>query len=383
MLCSACVTEHQDTPVTSGHSIFDVEIEKDIGCKEHPDEMIRFYCEPCETCVCIVCTFKEHRQHKVTQFSQAVANYKHIMQNLVTQCQTKITSFDEHIASLSKCEKVIAEVRMKIRQTAHAFLDEIHVRERLILEELDDVYGKECIENLSQKSDLSNNVESLRSTCKLAETILHGKDIELLLLRKDVQEKLSLLNQIDLKSLPPTINKTVEFVSGSIEFGSLSEQNATIKNNKDSKSVKKVTAQLVGINVQKSLSTSKCDNKISKELSDSDADDDDDGDMESDESSLSDATSSSCSHLETGIVQKTTITKNHGMQTEQILLSLTSDRSCKPEMIDQMTMTNSIAMQDKAINTRARSMLKSQKLSNIRSETSGEGERICKKKNSS
>ncbi len=47
--------------VTSGHSIFDVEIEKDIECKEHEDEVVRFYCEPCETCICVLCTFNEHK----------------------------------------------------------------------------------------------------------------------------------------------------------------------------------------------------------------------------------------------------------------------------------------------------------------------------------
>ena len=47
--------------VTASHSIFDVEIEKDIECKEHEDEVVRFYCEPCETCICVLCTFNEHK----------------------------------------------------------------------------------------------------------------------------------------------------------------------------------------------------------------------------------------------------------------------------------------------------------------------------------
>ena len=58
--------------MTAGHSIFDVEIEKDIECKEHQDEvvsvsrtlrvklllLVRFYCESCETYVymCVVST---------------------------------------------------------------------------------------------------------------------------------------------------------------------------------------------------------------------------------------------------------------------------------------------------------------------------------------
>lgn len=39
LLCTSCVQLHRDTKVTSNHSIFDVEIEKDIECKEHQDEV--------------------------------------------------------------------------------------------------------------------------------------------------------------------------------------------------------------------------------------------------------------------------------------------------------------------------------------------------------
>ncbi len=62
---------------------------------------------------------------------------------------------------------------------------------------------------IDNKKDLSTTVDGLRSTCNLTEVILKGKDIELLLLKKDVQKKLSSLNDIDIKTLPGTIKKQV------------------------------------------------------------------------------------------------------------------------------------------------------------------------------
>ena len=56
---------HRETKVTRNHDIFDVQIEKDIECKEHPEEVVRYYCEECETCVCVLCTFNEHKDHEV------------------------------------------------------------------------------------------------------------------------------------------------------------------------------------------------------------------------------------------------------------------------------------------------------------------------------
>ncbi len=65
------------------------------------------------------------------------------------------------------------------------------------------------MEYIENKKDLSTTVDGLRSTCNLTEVILKGKDIELLLLKKDVQKKLSSLNDIDIKTLPGTIHKQV------------------------------------------------------------------------------------------------------------------------------------------------------------------------------
>lgn len=73
--------------VTSGHSLFDVETEKDIECREHRDEAVRFYCEPCSMCICILCTFNEHRDHEIAQFSDAVGKYKENIRALLADCQ--------------------------------------------------------------------------------------------------------------------------------------------------------------------------------------------------------------------------------------------------------------------------------------------------------
>lgn len=70
---------------------------------------------------------------------------------------------------------------------------------------------------------LYEKVENLRSTCSLTELVLSGKDIELLLLKKDVEEKLSLLNSVDVKTLPNTTNKSVSFLPGQVDLGRLED----------------------------------------------------------------------------------------------------------------------------------------------------------------
>jgi len=54
--------------------------------------------------------------------------------------------------------------------------------------------------------------------------VLNGKDIELLLLKKDVQDKLTALGDIDVKALPATVQKQIEFVPGTVDFGRLHDR---------------------------------------------------------------------------------------------------------------------------------------------------------------
>lgn len=70
---------------------------------------------------------------------------------------------------------------------------------------------------------MRQQVENLRSTCTLTEMVLSGKDIELLLLKKDVQDKLLALGDIDIKNLPATVARNIQFIPGAVDFGYLED----------------------------------------------------------------------------------------------------------------------------------------------------------------
>ena len=219
LLCSQCVQLHKETKVTANHSIFDIEIEKDIECKEHQDEVVRFYCEVCETCICVLCTFNEHKDHEITQFKDAVAKYKENIQQLLKKCEGKITVFDSHLEQLNRCEENIKEAEERIHATAIQYIAEIRNREKQLIEEIQNMYGAELMRQIENKKELGLQIDGLRSTCSLTEVILKGKDIELLLLKKDVQEKLTVLNGVDIKKPPPTVSKRISFETGQMDLG--------------------------------------------------------------------------------------------------------------------------------------------------------------------
>merc|ERR1712168_1238251 len=163
---------------TSNHNIFDVGIEKDIQCKEHADEVVRFYCETCDTCICVLCTFNEHADHEIKQFGEAVPKYRNHIQDMLCNCKNKIEKFDSQLVSLNKAEEIIKETEQLIHNTAVKFISDIKTAEKHIIDELHSVYGKDLLQQIENKKDLSITIDGLRSTCNLTEVILQGKDME-------------------------------------------------------------------------------------------------------------------------------------------------------------------------------------------------------------
>ena len=223
LLCKQCVELHRETKVTKNHSIFDCEIEKDIECKEHKEEAVRFYCEPCETCICVLCTFNEHKDHEITSFADAVTKYKETIQLLLDNCKSKIDLYDSQLVTLGKCETLIKAAEQKIRDTAIQFIADVRAREKELIDDLHALYGSDLMKYVDERNELQINLDSLKSTCSLTEIVLKGKDIELLLLKKQVQEKLTNLNNIELTTLPQSVGKEVTFNVGTMDLGTLED----------------------------------------------------------------------------------------------------------------------------------------------------------------
>ena len=365
LLCLSCVQLHKETKVTMGHSVFDVEIEKDIECKEHSDEVVRFYCEPCETCICVLCTFNEHKDHEITQFGDAVVKYKENITVLLQACNDKIEQFDSQIETLNSCEEVIKTAEEKIHENAIRFIQEVRNREKELVEELQEMYGKETMDYIENKKDKSAQVDALRSTCSLTEVILKGKDIELLLLKKDVQEKLSHINDVNIQDLPDTINKKVNFVFGSIDLGYIEDPDLPL--------ITKMRMREKGSrnSIDKSISYrdrhSQTDPDITKlppkggrtrKQTDHTDEDDEEEDEDDDEEEDSDEDDDDEDESEE--------------EKEMMETGVQTGKEDKVVMKDESTVTDEIHMEDKGVNTRSRS-LQSVSSSSRRSEDSDQG----------
>ncbi|VDP68084.1 unnamed protein product [Echinostoma caproni] len=123
LLCADCVQRHRDTRVTKDHATFDLQSGRDIECKEHPGEPVRFYCDECSACICVLCTFNEHREHEVTSFGEAVSSMRATLSNTVGQVQQRMLSCQLRLSAVGEVAELVQNLERQIRETTEQFIE--------------------------------------------------------------------------------------------------------------------------------------------------------------------------------------------------------------------------------------------------------------------
>ena len=225
LLCKSCVELHMTTKVTQNHSLIDIEGEKDIQCGNHPEEIVRFYCEPCDECICVVCTFQEHRDHEICSFSDGFSKYRSGLDGLLSQCKDRLLDVQSRLFSINKIESTLKETRENIRDLAISYISQVRSTERQLMQRVDNDFGEKVQGFLQNKEWLQENYENLQSTCNLAEIIMNDRGIEMLLLKKELQNKLSTLLEPGLPQEPEPVSQNIKFVPGNVRLGYIALDN--------------------------------------------------------------------------------------------------------------------------------------------------------------
>lgn len=226
LLCKICVELHLTTKVTHDHTLIDVEGEKAIECKEHPEEIVRFYCDPCDTCICVVCTFQEHRNHEICSFTDGYSRYKNSMETLKDKCKKRLEDVSERLDMIDKCEHTIKETRENIRDLAISYIQQVRQTEKELLKKVESFFSEEAVHFINNRDWLQENAEGLQSACNLADIVMSDRGVEMLLLKKEMEEKLTALLDPGLPTVPPDFQpQMVKFVPGTVSFGTLKLNN--------------------------------------------------------------------------------------------------------------------------------------------------------------
>ncbi|THD23948.1 Tripartite motif-containing protein 2 [Fasciola hepatica] len=222
LLCEDCVRRHRDTRVTKDHATFDLQSGKDIECKEHPGEPVRFYCEECSACICVLCTFNEHREHEVTSFGEAVSSMRTTLSSTVEHTQQRMIHCQLRLNAISEVADLVQSLERQIRETTEHFIELVQKQEQELLHDLHEFVGIKTMESIEQHTEQEQQLQMADLICKEASQYLEGQEIDMLLAKTDMYQKLEQLSQLNLDdSEVEQIPGEVYFRPGSIQLGFL------------------------------------------------------------------------------------------------------------------------------------------------------------------
>ncbi|XP_052795096.1 tripartite motif-containing protein 3-like isoform X2 [Mya arenaria] len=223
-LCETCASQHQDkhedhviteVPELSNNHVSEDVCTSNLVCTNHAGNPLQFYCTSCETGVCETCTTSEHVSHTVISLQDAVGEHKSSLATLMSAAREQIPTLHEAINNITEVEQVLASqtevAEGKITEAFDELVKLMNERKSTLLKDLSNVYNKKKEVLTHQKEHLESVVNKINNSCDFTEeTLSHGSSSEILLVRKEMSQKLHDLSTSVVRKEPEE-NEYVSF----------------------------------------------------------------------------------------------------------------------------------------------------------------------------
>ncbi|KAM9856850.1 tripartite motif-containing protein 2 [Aulostomus maculatus] len=178
-----------------------------LSCPNHGGNVMEFYCPPCETAMCQECTSGEHGEHPTVPLKDVVEQHKASLQDQLDAVKRRLPEIDSALQTLSEILQQLTNQKSSIEDDIHTTFDELqktlNVRKSVLLMELEVNYGLKQKVLQAQLDTLLQGQEGINSSCNFTEQALsHGTEAEVLLVKKQMSERLLELAGQELPLLP-------------------------------------------------------------------------------------------------------------------------------------------------------------------------------------
>ncbi|KAM6140422.1 LOW QUALITY PROTEIN: tripartite motif-containing protein 3 [Pterocles gutturalis] len=167
-----------------------------LCCPNHEGKVMEFYCEPCETAMCRECTAGEHREHVTVPLRDVLEQHKAALQQQLDAVRGRLPQLAAAIALVSEISRQLGQRREEVVAEIGATFEELEAalwqRRGQLVRDLEATAGAKQKVLQAQLEALRQGQQSILSCCAFAEQALrHGSAPEVLLVRKQMSERLS------------------------------------------------------------------------------------------------------------------------------------------------------------------------------------------------
>uniref|UniRef100_A0A669EFJ0 RING-type E3 ubiquitin transferase n=1 Tax=Oreochromis niloticus TaxID=8128 RepID=A0A669EFJ0_ORENI len=180
---------------------------KPLCCPNHEGKVMEFYCESCETAMCLECTEGEHREHMTVPLRDVVEQHKAVLKTQLDAIHSRLPQLTAAIELVSEISRQLSERKneavAEITSTFEELEQALHQRKTALITDLENICSAKQKVLQAQLSALLQGKEHIQSSCSFTEQALsHGSATEVLLVQKQMSERVNALARHDFPEKP-------------------------------------------------------------------------------------------------------------------------------------------------------------------------------------
>lgn len=180
---------------------------KPLCCPNHEGKVMEFYCESCETAMCLDCTEGEHREHVTVPLRDVVEQHKAVLKTQLDAIRSRLPQLTAAIELVSEISRQLNERKTEavaeITSTFEELERALHQRKTALITDLENICSAKQKVLQAQLASLLQGKEHIQSSCSFTEQALsHGSATEVLLVQKQMSERVTALARHDFPERP-------------------------------------------------------------------------------------------------------------------------------------------------------------------------------------
>ncbi|XP_062408095.1 tripartite motif-containing protein 3-like [Sardina pilchardus] len=178
-----------------------------LSCPNHEGKVMEFYCESCETAMCLECTEGEHREHVTVPLRDVLEQHKSALKNQLDAIRNRLPQLTAAIDTVNDISKQLTERKNEAVSEINSTFEELeralHQRKGHLITDLENICSAKQKVLQAQLATLLQGKENILSSCSFTEQALsHGSATEVLLVQKQMGERVAALAQHDFPERP-------------------------------------------------------------------------------------------------------------------------------------------------------------------------------------
>ncbi|KAM4726795.1 tripartite motif-containing protein 3b isoform 3-T3 [Anableps anableps] len=180
---------------------------KPLCCPNHEGKVMEFYCESCETAMCLDCTEGEHRDHMTVPLRDVVEQHKAVLKTQLDAIRSRLPQLTAAVELVSEISRQLNERKTEAVAEINSTFEELervlHQRKTALITDLENICSSKQKVLHAQLSSLLQGKEHIQSSCSFTEQALsHGNATEVLLVQKQMSERVTALARHDFPEKP-------------------------------------------------------------------------------------------------------------------------------------------------------------------------------------